>query len=82
MLWIILLLFALIKIPLFGFLLWLPFREDSQQEASPSVVSSEDDGGSKTPLISHRTRPPRRPRRGPHGQGSHRSRRPMRSERR
>jgi hypothetical protein len=81
-LWLWILLFAaLIKIPLAGLMLWVPFRYDESM-AAPDVSdsSSEDDGGSKAlpggPLDPHPRTPrpptprPRRPRRGPHGSPS------------
>jgi hypothetical protein len=72
--WTLILLFALIKIPLLAFMLWLPFRgDDNTYEPGPADVS-EDDGGIKAPGggsgENHPRRPQRhgpRPRRGPHG---------------
>jgi hypothetical protein len=74
-LWLwILLLVALIKLPLAGLMLWLPYRYDeSMRSAEPDATdSSEEDGGSKAlpggPLDPHPRAPlPRSPRRGPHG---------------
>jgi len=72
-LWLwILLLAALIKLPLAGLMLWIPFRYDESMRVPDVPDSSEEDGGSKAlpggPLDPHpRTPRPRRPRRGPHG---------------
>ncbi len=63
---------ALVKIPLAGLMLWIPFRYDESMNAADIPDSSEEDGGSKAlpggPLDPH-PRAPRtpRPRRGPHG---------------
>ena len=47
-LWLWILLFAaLIKIPLAGLMLWIPFRYDESAKTSDVPDSSEDDGGSK-----------------------------------
>ena len=44
----ILLLAALVKIPLAGLMLWMPFRYDEAADARPDMPdSSEEDGGSK-----------------------------------
>ncbi len=75
-LWLwILLLAGLVKIPLAGLMLWIPFRYDESMRISDSPDSSEEDGGSKalpgSPLDPHPRAPrPRRPRRGPHGSPS------------
>jgi hypothetical protein len=66
---------ALVKIPLAGLMLWIPFRNDEAMSAADIPDSSEEDGGSKAlpggPLDRHpRTPFPRRPRRGPHGSPS------------
>jgi hypothetical protein len=67
---------ALIKLPIAGLLLWIPFRrDDAMTSTDASTDSSEEDGGSKvlpgSPLDPHpRTPLPRRPRRGPHGSPS------------
>jgi hypothetical protein len=74
-LWVwIVLLAALIKLPIAGLLLWIPFRYDDAMQVSeaPDQDSSEEDGGSKAlpggPLDPHPRAPlPRKPRRGPHG---------------
>jgi len=74
-LWVWILLFAtLIKLPLAGLLLWIPFRNDEAMQARdiPDSSDSEEDGGSKAlpggPSDPHpRTPLPRTPRRGPHG---------------
>jgi len=63
---------ALVKIPIAGMLLWIPFRHDEAMQSSDVPDSSEEDGGSKAlpggPLNPHPRAPrPRRPRRGPHG---------------
>ena len=75
-LWLwILLLAGLVKIPLAGLMLWIPFRYDESMRTSDAPDSSEEDGGSKAlpggPLDPHPRAPrPRRPRRGPHGSPS------------
>jgi hypothetical protein len=75
-LWLwILLLAGLVKIPLAGLMLWIPFRYDESMRTSDAPDSSEEDGGSKAlpggPLDPRpRTPRPRRPRRGPHGSPS------------
>ncbi|HYM54485.1 MAG TPA: hypothetical protein VES97_03925 [Solirubrobacteraceae bacterium] len=77
-LWVwIVLLAALIKLPIAGLLLWLPFRYDESMRATQSADqdSPEEDGGSKAlpggPLDPHPRAPlPRTPRRGPHGSPS------------
>ncbi len=74
-LWVWILLFAtLIKLPLAGLLLWIPFRNDEAMQSRdiPDSSDSEEDGGSKalpgSPYDPHpRTPLPRTPRRGPHG---------------
>jgi hypothetical protein len=74
-LWVwILLLLALIKLPIAGLMLWIPFRDDEAMRAPETPdSSSEEDGGSHAlpggPLDPHPRAPfPRRPRRGPqHG---------------
>jgi len=83
------LLAAVIKLPIAGLLLWLPYRYDDAAYA-PELPdsSSEEDGGSKAlpggPLDPHPRPPlPRHPRRGPHGSPSPpsppRLRRPVRA---
>jgi hypothetical protein len=75
-LWVwILMLAALIKLPIAGLLLWIPFRDDEAMKSRDVPDSSEEDGGSKAlpggPLDPHPRAPlPRRPRRGPHGSPS------------
>jgi hypothetical protein len=69
-LWMVIVLVGLLKLPLVGLLLWLPFRSDSPVADVPD--SPQDDGGSKTlphpPHGRHPRRPlPHLPRRGPHG---------------
>jgi hypothetical protein len=75
--WIILLA-ALIKIPMAGLMLWIPYHYDESMIPPPEAEgdSSEEDGGSKAlpagPLNPHPRAPlprkPRNPRRGgPHG---------------
>jgi hypothetical protein len=78
-LWVVILLFGFIKLPLAGLMLWIPYRNDQALDAreagESSAASSEDDeGGSKTlaqpPRDPHPRMPlhgPRAPRRGPHG---------------
>jgi hypothetical protein len=70
-LWV-LMIAALIKLPIAGLMLWIPFRNDDAVRSQDVTDSSEEDGGSKalpgSPLDPHpRTPLPRRPRRGPHG---------------
>jgi hypothetical protein len=72
-LWVwMVLLAALIKLPIAGLLLWIPFRYDESMSAPEAQDSSEEDGGSKAlpggPTDPHPRAPlPRSPRRGPHG---------------
>jgi hypothetical protein len=51
-LWLLIVLFGLIKLPLAGMMLWLPFRNDEAMHApdatSTDASESEDDGGSRT----------------------------------
>jgi hypothetical protein len=75
---------ALVKIPLAGLMLWIPFRNDEAMRAPDIPDSSEEDGGSKAlpagPTNPHpRTPRPRSPRRGPHGSPSPGSPRRVRS---
>jgi hypothetical protein len=71
-LWVwILLLAGLVKLPLAGLMLWIPFRYDETIKTPDLPDSSEEDGGSKAlpggPLDPHPRMPlPRGPRRGPH----------------
>jgi hypothetical protein len=63
---------ALIKLPIAGLLLWLPYRYDESMRMPEATDGSDEDGGSKAlpggPLNPHpRTPLPRNPRRGPHG---------------
>jgi len=77
---VILLLIGLIKLPIAGLLLWMPFRNDEATRAPEASDSSDEDGGSKAlpggPLDPRPRRPcpdrslPRSPRRGPHGSPS------------
>ena len=75
-LWLwVLLLAALIKLPLAGLMLWIPFRNDAATVETEGSDSSEEDGGSRAlpggPLEPHPRSPlPRLPRRGPHGSPS------------
>jgi hypothetical protein len=72
-LWVwILMLAALVKLPIAGLMLWIPFRNDEATKQRDVPDSSEEDGGSKAlpggPLDPHPRSPlPPRPRRGPHG---------------
>ena len=74
-LWVwVLLLATLIKLPLAGLMLWIPFRYDESMHSPEAEASdsSEEDGGTSAlpggPLDPHpRTPLPRKPRRGPHG---------------
>jgi hypothetical protein len=91
-LWVwILLLLTLIKLPIAGLMLWIPFRDDEAMRSPEASDSSEEDGGSHalpaSPLDPHPRAPhPRRPRRGPqHGSPTpapRRVRTPARSTRR
>lgn len=72
--WTLILLFALIKIPLLAFMLWLPFHGDDNAYESGPADASEEDGGIKTSGGGCGDNNPRRPgrhgprpRRGPHG---------------
>jgi len=47
-LWMLIVLFALIKLPLAAVLLWLPFRDDAAMHAPARPETSEEDGGSRT----------------------------------
>lgn len=75
-LWLwVLMLAALVKLPIAGLMLWIPFRNDEASIPSDASDSSDEDGGSKAlpggPLDPHPRSPlPRRPRRGPHGSPS------------
>ncbi len=75
-LWVWILFFAaLVKIPLAGLMLWIPFRNDEAMSSRDIPDSSEEDGGSKAlpggPLDPHPHSPrPPRPRRDPHGSPS------------
>lgn len=81
-LWMLFVLLALIKLPLIGLMLWMPFRNDEAVIASDLVDSSdssEEDGGSHTlpagPIDPH----PRMPLPAPHAavhMALRRSRRP------
>jgi hypothetical protein len=66
---------ALVKIPVAGLMLWIPYRYDESAEIPDVSDSSEEDGGSKAlpggPLDPHPRAPrPHKPRRGPHGSPS------------
>ncbi len=75
-LWVwIIFLAALVKIPLAGLMLWIPFRNDEAMISPDIPDSSEEDGGSKalpgSPTDPHPRSPrPPRPRRDPHGSPS------------
>jgi hypothetical protein len=68
------LLAALIKVPIAGLMLWMPFRNDEAMRAPQAPDSPDEDGGSKTLPGGSPDRPrtplPRSPRRGPHGSHS------------
>jgi hypothetical protein len=73
-LWLLILLFGLIKLPIAALMLWIPFRNDAAMNASDPPDRSDDDGGSRAlPAGPLDPRPlpsgpfPRGPRRGPHG---------------
>jgi hypothetical protein len=75
-LWMLIVLLGLIKLPIAGMMLWIPFRNDEAMQAGEPPEQSDDDGGSRAlpagPLDPRPRRPapvgsgPRRPRRGPH----------------
>jgi hypothetical protein len=75
--WVVILAFGLVKLPIAALMLWIPFRSDAAMDTGQPADSSEEDGGSKTlpdgaggPRDPHPRAPlhgPRRPRRGPHG---------------
>ena len=80
-LWILIVLFGLIKLPLAVLMLWLPFRSDAamsvfEEDGHPAHPESDDEGGTKTlsggsPEVPRPRLPlPHRPRRGPHGSPS------------
>jgi hypothetical protein len=71
-LWLVIALLGLLKLPLAGLMLWLPFRHDETIAAASPPEASDEDGGSRAlpagPRDPHPRLPlPRRPRRGPHG---------------
>ena len=74
-LWMLLVLFGLLKLPFVGLMMWMPFRHDEAMHATDvtdAPDSSEEDGGSHTlpagPRDPHPRMPlPRSPRRDPHG---------------
>jgi hypothetical protein len=72
-LWVwIVLLAAVIKLPIAGLLLWIPYHYDEAMRPVEEPDGSDEDGGSKAlpggPLNPHPRNPlPRNPRRGPHG---------------
>jgi hypothetical protein len=75
-LWMLLVLFGLLKLPFVGLMMWMPFRSDEAMrapvDASDASDSSEEDGGSRAlpagPRDPHPRMPlPRTPRRDPHG---------------
>jgi hypothetical protein len=76
-LWMVIVLLGLLKLPVAGLMLWIPYRNDQAMNATVSADAedtdaSEDDGGSRTlPGGSRGPHPrmpfPRSPRRGPHG---------------
>jgi hypothetical protein len=72
-LWVwIVLLAAVIKLPIAGLLLWIPYHYDEAMRPVDAPDASDEDGGSKAlpggPLNPHPRGPlPRNPRRGPHG---------------
>jgi hypothetical protein len=75
-LWMLLVLFGLLKLPFVGLMMWMPFRHDEALRApadAPDVAdASDEDGGSRAlpagPRDPHPRMPlPRSPRRDPHG---------------
>jgi hypothetical protein len=75
--WTLIVLLGLIKLPIAGLMLWLPFRNDAALSTNEPPGQSDDDGGSRAlpagPLDPRPRGPapqgrfPRHPRRGPHG---------------
>lgn len=71
-LWTLIVIVGLVKIPMVGLLLWMPFRSDDALADISPPPSPPEDGGSRTlpqpPRGRHPREPlPRNPRRGPHG---------------
>jgi len=81
-LWLLIVLLGLLKLPIAGLMLWIPYRNDRAMNAATAATAadtdepdaSEDDGGSMalpaSPLDPHPQSPGPRPhprRRGPHG---------------
>ena len=82
-LWLLIILLGLLKLPIAGLMLWIPYRNDRAMNAAASAAAtdadepdaSEDDGGSMalpaSPLDPHPQSPRPHPRRrGPHGSRS------------
>lgn len=76
-LWMLIVLLGLLKLPIAGLMLWIPYRNDKAMSAAAAPEAdepdaSEDDGGSMalpaSPLDPHPQSPRPQPRRrGPHG---------------
>jgi hypothetical protein len=72
-LWMLIVILAtLVKLPIAGLLLWVPFRDDEAMRVPDAGEPSDEEGGSKVlpgdPGDPHPPRlGPRAPRRGPHG---------------
>jgi hypothetical protein len=57
-LWLLIVLFGLIKLPIAAMMLVLPFRNDAAMQAQDPAASSDEDGGSRTlPDEPHGPRP-------------------------
>jgi len=76
-LWMVIVLFAMLKLPIAGLMLWIPYRNDralnvSGTDDADETGASEDEGGSTalpaSPIDPHPQSPRPHPRRrGPHG---------------
>jgi len=71
--WLIIVLFAAVKVPLAALMLWLPFRNDSAavDDEQDSGGGGDDDGGIKDSADPPRGPHPRSPRRWPRRRGPH-----------
>jgi hypothetical protein len=82
-LWLLIMLFGLIKLPLIALMLWLTLRDDATMSAQGESVAGDDDGGLRTPPAGpHGPHPlwptPARPRGARHATGGPRSALPPR----
>lgn len=71
--WVIIVVFAAIKVPLAALMLWIPFRSDSalQDDEPGDATDGKDDGGIKDGDGPPRGPHPRSPRRWPRRRGPH-----------